>query len=103
MPRQQYQWAAARAVAGLPTLAEYLLPLVQVGGWMLAQKGETAPQEAEQAEPALALLGGRLEKITEVNLPGIDEKRYLVTIQKVEETPAKYPRRVGMPLKRPLG
>jgi len=101
--RQQYQWAAARAVAGLPALAEYLLPLVKVGGWMLAQKGESALQEAEQAKPALEILGGRLENITKVKLPAVDEKRYLIVIQKVAETPSKYPRRVGIPLKRPLG
>lgn len=101
--RQKYDWAAARAVAGLPTLAEYLLPLVHVGGYMLAQKGESAPQEVEQARATLETLGGEMDELLEVRLPGIDEKRYLVVVKKVKDTPDKYPRRVGIPAKRPIG
>lgn len=100
--RQQYDCAVARAVAGLPTLAEYLLPLVRIGGVAVAQKGETAPQEIEQAQNAFATLGGELQDLIEVRLPGVEGKRYLVVIKKVGETPAKYPRRPGMPAKRPL-
>ena len=100
--REQYECAIARAVAGLPTLAEYLLPLVKVGGVAIAQKGQTAPQEIEQAQKAIETLGGRSEELIEVSLPGVEGKRYLVVIRKIAETPAKYPRRVGMPAKRPL-
>jgi 16S rRNA (guanine527-N7)-methyltransferase len=100
--REAYDWAVARAVAVLPILAEYLLPLVKVGGYSLAQKGESGPQETHAAERAFQLLGGRLKKITPVNLPGVAEQRFLVVIQKVAATPLKYPRRVGIPSKSPI-
>lgn len=100
--REAYDWAVARAVARLPILAEYLLPLVRLEGHMLAQKGETAPREAQEAARALQILGGKLEKIEPVELPGIAETRHLVVIRKVAATPARYPRRPGMPAKKPL-
>jgi 16S rRNA (guanine527-N7)-methyltransferase len=100
--REQYDWAVARAVAGLPVLAEYLLPLVKVGGRALAQKGESGPAEAESAAGAMQILGGRLEKILPVELPGILEKRFLILMEKQTPTPAKYPRRAGAPAKKPL-
>ena len=101
--REAYDWAVARAVAGLNTLAEYLLPLVRVEGHALAQKGETASQEATAAEDAIKLLGGEIRQLTPVELPGVAETHYLVQIAKVAPTPEKYPRRPGMPSKRPLG
>ncbi len=101
--REQYHWAVARAVADLCVLAEYLLPLVKVGGCALAQKGENGPAEAHAAAGALRLLGGTVEKITPVELPGIAEARYLIVIRKTAATPPQYPRRAGMPSKKPLG
>jgi 16S rRNA (guanine527-N7)-methyltransferase len=100
--RQRYDWAIARAVAGLPTLVEYLLPLVKVGGSALAQKGEGAAQEVADAHQAIDILGGRLDRVIPVHLPGIEETRNLVVIHKVAPTPDKYPRRAGVPAKRPL-
>lgn len=100
--REQYDWAVARAVANLTILAEFLLPLVKIGGSMLAQKGESGPAEAQAAEHAIHLLGGHLRQIKKINLPGVVEDRYLVTIDKVAATPPKYPRRVGVPAKKPL-
>ena len=100
--RQQYDWAAARAVANLPVLAEYLLPLVRIGGRALAQKGESGPAEAHSAEHAINMLGGRLRHVVPIALPGVADERYLVIIEKVAATPPQYPRRVGMPAKRPL-
>ena len=100
--RQQYDWAVARAVAVLPVLVEYLLPLVRVGGAMLAMKGEGAPAEVHSAEYATHLLGGRLRKLIPITLPGVVEERYLVVIDKVAATPDSYPRRVGVPTKKPL-
>jgi 16S rRNA (guanine527-N7)-methyltransferase len=100
--REQYDWATARAVAALPVLAEYLLPLVSIGGQALAQKGESGPAEAQQAENAFRILGGRLKQVQKVNLPGVTEDRYLVVIEKVARTPSQYPRRVGVPAKKPL-
>jgi 16S rRNA (guanine527-N7)-methyltransferase len=100
--RQQYDWAVARAVAVMPVLAEYLLPLTRVGGAMLAMKGESAPAETQQAEYAIRLLGGHLRKLTPITLPTVVEERYLVVIDKVAATPDAYPRRVGIPAKHPL-
>ncbi len=100
--REAYDWALARAVARLPVLAEYLLPFVRVGGAMLAQKGETGPSEAQAAQHALEVLGGQLEKIYSLDLPGINETRYLIVVRKQASTPARYPRRPGIPAKRPL-
>ncbi len=100
--RQRYNWAIARAVAVMPVLMEYLLPLVQVGGAALAMKGENAPAEVHDAEHASHLLGGQLRKIIPITLPGVVEERYLVVINKVAATPDSYPRRVGVPTKRPL-
>lgn len=100
--REKYDWALARAVAILPVLSEYLLPLVRVGGAMLAMKGESGPAEAHAAENATRILGGHLKKILPVTLPGVVEERYLVVVDKVAATPPGYPRRVGLPSKNPL-
>lgn len=100
--REHYDWAVARAVAILPVLAEYLLPLVRVGGAMLAMKGEQAPAEVHRAEHAITVLGGHVRKLTPITLPGVAEERYLVVIDKVAATSPIYPRRVGVPTKKPL-
>lgn len=100
--RQRFDWAVARAVAILPVLAEYLLPLVRVGGSMLAMKGENGPAEAHSAERAMRVLGGHLRQLLPVTLPGVAEERYLVVIDKVAATPNGYPRNVGVPAKHPL-
>ncbi len=100
--REQFDWAIARAVAHLSTLSEYLLPLVKVNGKMLAMKGAQGPQEAQEAENALSMLGGDLQQVLEIKLPGVVEHRYLITILKKASTPDQYPRRVGIPGKRPL-
>ena len=100
--REQYDWAVARAVAVLPVLAEYLLPLVRVGGSMLAMKGESGPVEAHSADRSLRVLGGHLRQLVPVTLPGVAEERYLVVIDKVAATPSGYPRKVGKPAKHPL-
>jgi len=100
--RERYDWAIARAVAPLPALLEYLLPLVRIGGFCLAQKGSTAAAEAQQAGTALAVLGGRLAQLLPVELPGVVEPRFLVLVAKRAAAPAKYPRRAGLPAKRPL-
>jgi len=100
--REKYDWAVARAVANLPVLAEYLLPLVRVGGGMLAQKGETGPAEAHKADHAIHVLGGRIKQLIPVLLPGVTEERFLVVVDKVSATPPGYPRRVGLPAKRPI-
>ena len=100
--REQYDWAVARAVANMSALSEYLLPLVKVGGTALAQKGESGPAEAQSAEKAMKLLGGKLQQLIPLNLPGVVEDRYLVLVDKVHVTPPNYPRKAGTPSKQPL-
>jgi 16S rRNA (guanine527-N7)-methyltransferase len=100
--REAYDWAVARAVANMNVLSEFLLPLVKVGGMMLAQKGESGPAEAQSAEGAMKLLGGRLKQVVQVNLPGVVDDRFLVLVEKTAATPPKYPRKPGVPSKTPL-
>jgi 16S rRNA (guanine527-N7)-methyltransferase len=100
--RGAYQWALARAVADLSVLAEYLLPLVTVGGRILAQKGAGGPAEVRSASKALNILGGAVEHVEPVDVPGIAETRHLIVIRKSAATPEQYPRRTGVPSKRPL-
>ena len=100
--RESYDWAVARAVAQLPVLSEYLLPFVKIGGTMLAQKGERGLAETQDAENALQILGGKLRQAIPVTLPSVVEERYLVLVDKVSTTPAKYPRREGVPSKKAL-
>lgn len=100
--RARYDWAVARAVADMRVLAEYLLPFCHVGGAMLAQKGSSAPVETDAAAAAIRTLGGGEPRLHPVQLPDDDDNRYLVVVPKVGETPSKYPRRVGVPAKRPL-
>lgn len=100
--RAHYDVVTARAVARLPALLEYLLPLVKVGGVCIAMKGVTAHDEARDAQTALQTLGGDLREIVEIHLPDIDEAHYLVIIDKTRKTPATYPRKAGTPTKSPL-
>jgi 16S rRNA (guanine527-N7)-methyltransferase len=100
--REQFDWAVARAVAQLATLSEYMLPFVKVGGRMLAMKGDQGPFETQKAAPAISLLGGELQQVKRLTLPGVTEDRFLITIEKKVTTPEKYPRRVGVPSKKPL-
>jgi 16S rRNA (guanine527-N7)-methyltransferase len=100
--RGQYDWAVARAVAPLSVLAEYLLPLIQIGGNMLAQKGIVLDEEIDQAGSAIKILGGKLDKVISITLPRGMGERTLICISKIKSTPAKYPRRPGIPKKSPL-
>ena len=100
--RQSYDLAVARAVARMPILMEYLLPLVHRNGLVLAMKGESAPAEAQTAEKAIHLLGGKFQKLISVALPGVVEERFLVVVKKTARTPEEYPRRTGVPAKSPI-
>jgi 16S rRNA (guanine527-N7)-methyltransferase len=102
MHRAQYDLALARAVAELPVVVEYALPFCRVGGWVVAQKGEAGAAEAWTAGRAIAVLGGELRRVVPVELSGLPEDRSLVVVEKVSPTPANYPRRPGIPSKRPL-
>ena len=100
--RERYDVVVARAVAHLSVVAEYCLPFCCLGGRVIAPKGEGASAEAREAEMALETLGGSLVAIKPVVLPDWDTERYLVVVDKVAPSPDKYPRRAGMPSKRPL-
>ncbi len=100
--RQHYDAVTARAVASLPVLCEYCLPLVKVGGLMLAPKKGDISQEIIEAEKAAKILGGGAPKLHKFILPGEDEERYVVAIEKLKPTPSGYPRRVGLAKSRPL-
>jgi 16S rRNA (guanine527-N7)-methyltransferase len=100
--REQYDVVLARAVAELPVVVEYTLPFCKVGGWVVAQRGEDGPADAWKAGRAIGLLGGELRRVAPVELPGLPEDRCLVVIYKASPTPAAYPRRPGVPSKRPL-
>ncbi len=97
----EFDVAVSRAVAELTTLAEYALPFVKVGGTFVAYKSEKAEAEAAAAGNAVALLGGRLREIREVNVaPGLTRK--LIVIDKIDPTPLKYPRGKNLPRLKPL-
>jgi len=100
--RGSYDLAVARAVARMPILMEYLLPLVHRNGIVLAMKGESAPAETHSAEKAIQILGGRVNKLVHVELPGVVEERFIVVVDKVAGTPEQYPRRTGSPAKSPI-
>lgn len=100
--REVYDVALARAVAELSVLLEYALPLLKLEGIFVAQKGGDIEHEVEAAAPAMNLLGGRLKEVWEVQLLGLEFSRHLVVVEKIAWTPHKYPRRPGIPAKRPL-
>ena len=100
--RHTYDLAVARAVARMPILMEYLLPLVHRNGKVMAMKGENAPAETQTASQAIHILGGKLHKLVHVELPGVVEERFIVVVEKVARTPEEYPRRTGVPAKSPI-
>jgi len=100
--RERYDIALARALAGLPVLVEYALPFCRVGGVFIAQKGAEVEEEVEAAQKAMSTLGGRLQQVIRVQLPTLDRPRHLIVMEKIAPTPAKYPRRPGIPAKRPI-
>lgn len=98
--REKYDVAVARAVARLNVLCEYCLPYVKVGGAFIAYKGD-CDDELKEARKAIDVLGGSLEKIESYTLTG-DEKRTLIIIKKIRNTPLKYPRGQGKERKCPI-
>ncbi len=100
--REGFQVALARAVGDLAVLVEYALPLLELDGVFVAQKGRDVEREVEAAEPAVNILGGRIQEVRAVRLPGLESPRHLVVVRKVFPTPPAYPRRPGIPGKRPL-
>ncbi|NPV07833.1 MAG: 16S rRNA (guanine(527)-N(7))-methyltransferase RsmG [Anaerolineae bacterium] len=100
--RESYDVVLARAVAEMAVLAEYCLPLARRQGLVVAQKGEEVEEEVVRAEHAVAVLGGRVERVLRVEVPGTALPRSLVVLRKTSLTPPEYPRRPGVPSRRPL-
>ena len=100
--RESFDIAISRAVARLNVLAEYLLPTVKVGGKCICMKGPDCKQEIEEAQNAIKVLGGSIERVEEFSLPDTDIKRTIIVINKVKNTPSKYPRKAGTPAKDPI-
>lgn len=100
--REEFDIATSRAVANLSTLSEYLLPLVKVGGKVISMKGSLIQEELENSKNAIKILGGQIEKVDEFDLPNSDISRNIVLIDKIKNTPNRYPRKAGEPSKKPL-
>lgn len=100
--RESFDLCVSRAVSNLATLSEYCLPYVKVGGSFISYKSGTVQEEAEQAEKAVKILGGKIRDVVYFSLPDSEIQRSLVVIEKVKSTPGKYPRKAGTPLKEPL-
>jgi 16S rRNA (guanine527-N7)-methyltransferase len=100
--REQFALVLSRAVALLPSLVELTLPFCQIGGRFIAQKKGKIEQEISRAEIAIAALGGKLVQMKKIELDEFNEERYLVIIDKIYPTPDKYPRRPGLPKRRPI-
>lgn len=99
--RDRYDLCTSRAVAAMKVMLEYGLPLVKLGGKVLLWKGSSHQQEISEAQNALQTLGGEIEAVHPYSLMQ-ERDRALVVVKKVSPTPGQYPRRIGMPTKKPL-
>ena len=100
--RQSYDLCVSRAVANLSTLSEYCLPYVKIGGKFISYKSEKITDEMNAAKNAIKILGGNISGQVDFNLPYSDIYRNLFIIDKIKDTPNKYPRKAGLPSKEPL-
>ena len=100
--REKFDIGCARAVANMSTLSEYCMPYVKVGGTFIAYKSNKLNDEMTSARKAIHLLGGKVEGIHELTLPGTDVERNIVIVRKTEPTSKLYPRKAGLPSKSPL-
>lgn len=100
--REYYDVVTSRAVAKLNILLEYMLPFVKIGGKCICMKSVEIDEELKEAKKAIEILGGAIEKVEEVTLENTDITRKLVIIEKIKETPERYPRKAGTPEKEPI-
>ncbi|WPX08835.1 16S rRNA (guanine(527)-N(7))-methyltransferase RsmG [Anaerocellum danielii] len=100
--REKFDFVFARAVDKLNILCEYALPLLKIGGVFLAQKGYECEDEINLASCAIELLGGKITQIEKFVLPFSDEKRSVIVIKKLRQTPPNFPRNTNKIVKRPL-
>ena len=100
--RSAFDIVTSRAVARLNILAEWALPYVKTGGYFISLKGAQYEDELAEGEKALQILGGKVAEVRPVHLPGLDDVRAVLYIEKVKESPKKYPRKPKMAAKNPL-
>lgn len=100
--REQYDLCVSRAVANLPTLLEYCIPYIRVGGIYISYKSSEIDEELKQSQKAIRILGGTLEEVLKFTLPESEISRSFVKIRKEKHTEKKYPRKAGLPGKEPL-
>lgn len=100
--REKFDYVTSRAVANLSTLSEYMIPLVKIGGKCICMKGSNIDEELKNAEKAIKILGGKIEKVDTFLLPDTDMGRNIILIKKEKATPNKYPRKAGTPAKEPI-
>lgn len=101
--REQYDYCVSRAVANLSSLSEYCLPFVRIGGTFISYKSGEIEEELAAAKKAIFLLGGQFDQVIPFQLDGTDLGRSFVLINKDKKTAKTYPRKSGMPTKKPLG
>ena len=100
--REQFDYCVSRAVANLSTLSELCLPFVKVGGQFISYKSEHVKDEINQADHALAVLNGKIDRQEDYTLPDSDFFRSILFIRKEDGCPNQYPRKAGKPNKNPL-
>lgn len=100
--RESFDLATARALARLSVMSELCLPLVKIGGKLIAMKAAKAPEELTDATKAIHVLGGKVTEDFSFKLPENDEERHIIVIEKERKTPIKYPRKAGTPNKEPI-
>ena len=100
--REKFDYATSRAVANISTLSEYLIPLIKNNGKCIYMKGTDLDEELEKGKKAISVLGGNIVNKEEFELPYSDIKRTIIIIEKVKNTPTKYPRKAGTPSKEPI-
>ena len=100
--RERFDLVLARALAPMATLVELTLPFCKIGGRVIAHKKGDIEQEIDSAKKAIIILGGKLEEVKSINLTEFPDRRCLIVIDKIASTPVQYPRRSGMPVKKPI-
>ena len=98
--REKYDVSTTRAVSNLSTILEYMLPFLKIGGKAICMKGPNFKEELEESRKAIEILGGELESIETFNIE--ETTRNIIIIKKIKNTPNKYPRSQGKPLKEPI-
>ena len=100
--REKFDYVTARAVANVTVLSEYLIPIAKINGNCIYMKGNEIEEELNNGKNAINILGGKIIKVDEFTLPNTDILRNVIIINKIKNTPNKYPRKAGIPAKEPL-